>query len=109
MVYHESVGANAPYGERDTLMEISSATSSLYSTITSQSAQERKRQIEQELLAQQTQPVSQPQVTSVSETQTAQAVDQTGASSSLQPQAERNPPVVNTSGQLVGTTVNTTA
>jgi len=109
MVYHEGVGANAPYGERDTLMEISSATSSLYSTIASQSAQERKRQIEQDLLTQQAQQVSQPQATSASETQTTQAVDETGASSSLQPQPERNAPVVNTSGQLVGTMVNTTA
>ena len=94
-------------------MEISSATSSLYSVITDRAAQARTRQLEQgrEQQAEQT-PQAQPtppQPQSANNLQTTQAVSETEKAAAARQEAEQNRPVVNTSGQLVGTRVNTTA
>lgn len=91
-------------------MEISSTTSSLYSVITERAAQARTRQVEQdqEPLAAQAQPTP-PQPQSANNVQTTQAVSETEKAAAARQEAEQNRPVVNTSGQLVGTRVNTTA
>ena len=92
-------------------MEVSSASSSLYATINSQSTQARNRQLEQEQSSQQATQAraSAPQPQQASEAPPQPPVNETGQSVSAQTEAERNRPVVNTSGQLVGTRVNTTA
>ena len=91
-------------------MEISSTTSSLYSVITERAAQARMRQVEQdqEPQAAQAQPAP-PQPQSANNVQTTQAVSETEKAAAARQEAEQNRPVVNTSGQLVGTRVNTTA
>ena len=94
-------------------MEISSATSSLYSVITDRAAQARARQLEQDRAQQaeqtpQAQPTP-PQPQSANSVQTTQAVSETEKAAAARQEAEQNRPVVNTSGQLVGTRVNTTA
>lgn len=91
-------------------MEISSTTSSLYSVITERAAQARTRQVEQdqEPQAAQAQPAP-PQPQSANNVQTTQAVSETEKATAARQEAEQNRPVVNTSGQLVGTRVNTTA
>ncbi len=92
-------------------MEISSTGSNLYSTINTQLTQSRNRQLEQDQAsrqATQTQ-ASGPQPQQANEAQARPPVNETGQATSAQAEAERNRPVVNTSGQLVGTRVNTTA
>lgn len=86
-------------------MEIGSATSNLYATINTQTAQARARQSEQEQTTQAAAPQAQPEP--ASQAQAPETVIE--ASAAAQSEAERNRPVVNTSGQLVGTRVNTTA
>ena len=87
-------------------MEIGSATSNLYATINTQTAQARSRQAEQqEQTAQAPAPQAQPQA--AAQAQPPEAVNEPSAAATTE--AERNRPVVNTSGQLVGTRVNTTA
>ncbi len=92
-------------------MEVSSASSSLYSTINSQSTQARNRQLEQDTSSQQATQArtSGPQTQQASGAPVQPPVNETGQSVSAQTEAERNRPVTNTSGQLVGTRVNTTA
>ena len=110
LVYDGSVGADVLQGRRMTIMEVSSASSSLYATINSQSTQARSRQLEQEQSSQQ---ATQTRASAPRPQQASEAppppVNETGQSVSAQTEAERNRPVVNTSGQLVGTRVNTTA
>jgi hypothetical protein len=96
-------------------MEISSTTSSLYSVITERATQARTRQVEQDqepqaaqAQAAQAQPTP-PQPQSANNVQTTQAVSETEKAAAARQEAEQNRPVVNTSGQLVGTRVNTTA
>ncbi len=91
-------------------MEISSASSNLYSTINTQTTQARDRQLEQDQAFRQAQQsrASAPQQ-QANEAQPQPPVNEAGQSSSAQAEAERNRPVVNTSGQLVGTRINTTA
>jgi len=111
LVYDGNVGADIPQGRRMNSMEISSASSNLYSTINTQTTQARNRQLEQDQASRQAQQaqVSAPQRQQANEAQPQPPVNETGQSSSAQAEAERNRPVVNTSGQLVGTRVNTTA
>jgi hypothetical protein len=111
LVYDKNVGADAPLGRRMVFMEVSSASSSLYTTINSQPTQARNRQLEQEQSSQQAAQAraSAPQPQQASEAPPQPPVNETGQSVSAQAEAERNRPVVNTSGQLVGTRVNTTA
>ncbi len=92
-------------------MEISSASSNLYSTINTQLTQNRNRQLEQDQSSQQATQAraSGPQPQQANEAQPQPPVNETGQSASVRAEAERNRPVVNTSGQLVGTRVNTTA
>ena len=94
-------------------MEISSTTSSLYSVITERAAQARTRQVAQDseqqaALTPQAQP-SPPQPQSANNVQSTQAVSETENVAAARQEAEQNRPVVNTTGQLVGTRVNTTA
>ncbi len=94
-------------------MEISSTTSSLYSVVTERAAQARTRQLEQEQRQQAAQTTQTQQTPSsqqsASNVQTTQAVSETEKAAAARQEAEQNRPVVNTSGQLVGTRVNTTA
>jgi len=92
-------------------MEISSATSSLYSVATDRAAQARASQAAQDQKQQTVQtPQAQPAPTqSTSNVQTTQAVSETEKAAAARQEAEQNRPVVNTSGQLVGTRINTTA
>ena len=92
-------------------MEISSASSNLYSTINTQLTQNRNRQLEQDQSSPQATQAraSGPQPQQANEAQPQPPVNETGQSASVRAEAERNRPVVNTSGQLVGTRVNTTA
>lgn len=111
LVYDGNVGADTPQGRRMNSMEISSASSNLYSMINTQSTQTRNRQLEQEQASRQAQQAqaSTPQPQQANESQAQPPVNEAGQSASAQSEAERNRPVVNTSGQLVGTRVNTTA
>lgn len=92
-------------------MEISSASANLYSTINTQTTQARNRQFEQDQVSRQAQQAqaSSPQPQQANEAPQQPPVNEAGQSSSAQAEAERSRPVVNTSGQLVGTRVNTTA
>ena len=96
-------------GQEESHMEISSVTSSIYSTTSAQAVQMRARQLEQEQSLQQAPPAQSSPLQQTNEAPTTQVVNEAGQSASSQSEAERNRPVVNTSGQLVGTRVNTTA
>lgn len=87
-------------------MEIGSATSNLYATTSTQTAQAWSRQAEQEQQATQA-AASQAQPPQASQVQPPETINEANAAPPAE--AERNRPVVNTSGQLVGTRVNTTA
>ena len=95
-------------------MEISSASSSANSAlIASLQSQVRTRQPEQDQQARQSQQSQQAQQTQDAQrTQQAQqtrSVDENESASRSRAEAEGNRPTVNTSGQIVGTRVNTTA
>ena len=111
LVYDGNVGTELPQGRRMNSMEISSASSNLYSTINTQTTQARDRQLEQDQAFRQAQQAraSAPQPQQANEARQQPPVNEAAQSSSAQAEAERNRPVVNTSGQLVGTRVNTTA
>lgn len=91
-------------------MEISSTTSSLSSVITERATQARTRQVDQERETQATQvQPTLPQPQAANNVQPTQAVSEIEKAAAARQEAEQNRPVVNTSGQLVGTRVNTTA
>jgi hypothetical protein len=97
-------------------MEVGSVSSSLYSATAlatstqNLQAQSRARQAEQ---AAQEQPAQQSpltqQASQTERTQPAQKAPESESTASAQVEAARNRPTVNTSGQLVGTRINTTA
>ena len=85
-------------------MEIASTTSSVRAMIDMQAAETRARQ------ADQAQTFPAPPQTSASQAQAQPSeVSTEEAAAAARAVAERNRPVVNTSGQLVGTRINTTA
>ena len=91
-------------------MEISSTSSALASSLQSQL---RTRQPEQGQPAQQSPQTQQPQRTQDAQkaqlAQKSASVDENEAASRSRAEAEKNRPIVNTSGQLTGTKINTTA
>ena len=95
-------------------MDVSSVSSSVYSAITANSqAQARNSQPEESRSAQQSQQATQAQ--SSQQTQKADAaqntppVNESDSANRAQAASENARPTVNTSGQAVGTRVNTTA
>ena len=95
-------------------MDVSSVSSSVYSAITANSqTQARNSQPEESRSAQQSQQATQAQ--SSQQTQKADAaqntppVNESDSASRAQAESENARPTVNTSGQTVGTRVNTTA
>lgn len=101
--------------DKESVMEIGSVSSNLYSVSTAQStqnsqAQLRAREAEQTAPDQQLQQSQAPQQTAQTErTRPAQNASESESTVSAQTEAERNRPTVNLNGQLVGTRVNTTA
>ena len=90
-------------------MEVSSISSSANSaliaaTTANSQSQSRVRQTEQDKQTQQPQ-----QTQNAQQTQSSRAVDEGEASARARSETETNRPSVNTSGQVVGTQVNTTA
>jgi hypothetical protein len=117
LVYYDSEAVCAS-SEGEFIMDVSSVSSSLNSAlITASSANSqatlRTRQSEQDSQAQQsaqTQQSAQAQQPSrTQQAQSARPVDANEASARARSEAESNRPSVNTSGQVVGTRVNTTA
>ena len=85
-------------------MEIASTTSSVRAMIDMQAAETRARQADQA----QTFPAPPQAAASQAQAQPSE-VSTEEAAAAARAVAERNRPVVNTSGQLVGTRINTTA
>ncbi len=93
-------------GQEDDVMEVGSVSSSLGSALNTQ-AQVRSRQPETEPQPPQTQQSQQSQ--QAQQAQQAQQTRENESADQTRAEAEKNRPTVNTSGQVVGTRVNTTA
>ena len=89
-------------GAKESVMDIGSVNSSQVAASTlNPQVQGRVRQADQDQQAQQAQQTLQAQSRS--------AAKETESTASAQAETERNRPTVNTSGQVVGTRINTTA